>query len=92
MIKEIPGWANYLLLFVGFWRYVQGGRRPAEAAARAALLGEDRTSHAARHALQAMPYPEAGAALRSACMSGRVTFPSRRSSPSRLPMSSAWPE
>ena len=26
---------TYLLLFVGFWRYVQGGRRPAEAGARA---------------------------------------------------------
>ncbi|HET8724738.1 MAG TPA: glycine cleavage system protein H [Anaeromyxobacteraceae bacterium] len=27
---------TYLVLFVGFWRYVQGGRRPAEAASRAA--------------------------------------------------------
>lgn len=29
-----------------------------------ALLGEERTSHASRYALEAMPYPEAGAALR----------------------------
>jgi HEAT repeat protein len=34
--------------------------------ALAALLGEERTSHAARYALEAMPYPEAGAALREA--------------------------
>lgn len=34
--------------------------------ALAALLGEERTSHAARYALEAMPYPEAGAALRDA--------------------------
>jgi HEAT repeat protein len=34
--------------------------------ALAALLGEERTSHAARNALEAMPYPEAGAALRAA--------------------------
>lgn len=32
----------------------------------AALLGEERTSHAARYALEAMPCPEAGAALREA--------------------------
>ena len=31
--------------------------------ALAALLGEERTSHAARYALEAMPCPEAGAAL-----------------------------
>ena len=34
--------------------------------ALAALLGEERTSHAARYALEAMPCPEAGAALRQA--------------------------
>ena len=34
--------------------------------ALAALLGEERTSHAARYALEAMPCPEAGAALREA--------------------------
>ena len=34
--------------------------------ALAALLDEDRTSHAARYALEGMPYPEAGAALRQA--------------------------
>ena len=34
--------------------------------ALAALLGEDRASHAARYALEGMPYPEAGAALRQA--------------------------
>jgi HEAT repeat protein len=34
--------------------------------ALAALLGDERTSHAARNALEPMPYPEAGAALRAA--------------------------
>lgn len=34
--------------------------------ALAALLGEERTSHAARCALEAMPFPEAGTALRKA--------------------------
>ncbi|NLH15326.1 MAG: hypothetical protein GX455_01985 [Phycisphaerae bacterium] len=32
----------------------------------AALLGDERIGHAARYALEAMPYPEAGAALRAA--------------------------
>ncbi|MBI4658966.1 MAG: HEAT repeat domain-containing protein [Verrucomicrobia bacterium] len=34
--------------------------------ALAALLGEERTGHAARYALEGMPFPEAGAALRQA--------------------------
>jgi HEAT repeat protein len=34
--------------------------------ALAALLGEARTAHAARYALESMPYPQAGAALREA--------------------------
>jgi len=34
--------------------------------ALAELLGQERTSHAARYALEAMPYPEAGEALRAA--------------------------
>src|SRR6266581_1876323 len=34
--------------------------------ALAALLGDDRVSQAARHALETMPVPEAGSALRSA--------------------------
>lgn len=34
--------------------------------ALAALLGVERTSHAARYALEAMPFPEAGTALREA--------------------------
>ena len=34
--------------------------------ALAALLGEERTSHAARYALEGMPFPEAVAALRQA--------------------------
>lgn len=39
-----------------------------------ALLGDERIGHAARYALEAMPYPEAGAALRGAVnkSSGRV--------------------
>src|SRR5512145_702244 len=32
----------------------------------AALLGDERIGHAARYALEAMPYPQAGAALRDA--------------------------
>lgn len=35
-------------------------------AALAALLGDERVGHAARYALEGMPYPEAGAALRDA--------------------------
>jgi HEAT repeat protein len=34
--------------------------------ALASLLGQERTSHAARYALEAMPYPQAGEALRTA--------------------------
>jgi HEAT repeat protein len=43
--------------------------------ALAALLGEERTSHAARYALEAMPYAEAGAALRDAA--GKTSGPIR---------------
>ena len=35
-------------------------------AALAAVLGDERVGHAARYALEGMPYPEAGAALRDA--------------------------
>ncbi|HQG48368.1 MAG TPA: HEAT repeat domain-containing protein, partial [Sedimentisphaerales bacterium] len=35
-------------------------------AALASMLGDERVSHAARYALEGMPYPEAGAALRDA--------------------------
>jgi HEAT repeat protein len=39
----------------------------------AALLGDERIGHAARYALEAMPYPQAGAALRDAV--GKTTGP-----------------
>ena len=38
----------------------------------AALLNHDATAHAARHALEGMPFPEAGAALRRASLSPPV--------------------
>lgn len=52
---------------------VIGGARSVPALA--ALLGEDRTGHAARFALEGMPFPEVDAALRTAL--GTVEGPNR---------------
>jgi len=61
--------------------------------ALSALLGEERTAHAARNALEAIPGPEAGAALREALgktsgdiKAGLIDSLGRRREPESLPV------
>lgn len=48
---------GYLLLFIPFWKYVQGGRRPAEATVRAAHAEARPAARAATHAAHPSPLP-----------------------------------